>query len=108
MGLKIYPTPLIDLRSDEIGIEKMSITYCQPLDESQEGDHDYETQELTISTEVSGACVGSNEVAFGKDTDGFYLVLSTDRWAIDDENSIADLIKDFKERIHLNTPKKEE
>ena len=108
MGLKIYPTPLIDLRSNEIGIEKVSITYCQPLDESQEGDHDYNTQQLTISTEVSGACVGSSEIARGEEKDGFYLVLSTERWAIDDENDIVGLIKDFKERMHLNIPKKEE
>lgn len=108
MGLKIYPTPLIDLRSEEIGIEKMSITYCQPLDESQEGDHDYDTQQLTISTEVSGACVGSSEIVRGEEKDGFYLVLSTERWAIDDENDIVGLIKDFKERMHLNIPEKEE
>lgn len=105
--MDIYPTPLIDLRKAQIGIEEMSITYCQPLDDCQEGDHDIDTQRLTISTESSGACVGSDEIDEGKNEDGFYLTIKTDRWAIDDENDLAELIRDFKARLHVNKPKKQ-
>ena len=95
----IYPTPMIDLREMEIGISKMSITYCQPLDGNQNGEHDYEVQEITISTEESGALIGSKEIADGKQKHGFYFTLKTKRWAFEDADELAMLINDFIHKL---------
>ena len=104
--MKIYPTPLIDLPKPEVGIEHMSITYCQPIDEGQKGDEEFDMQRITIATQISGDCISSKEITDGKAEDGFYLTIRTNRWAIDSEEEISELIRDFKQRLHLNIPKK--
>ena len=106
MDRKIYPTPLIDERGDDIGIESMQITYTQPCDSNQDYDDEEPFQKLTISTECGA--VRSVELDEGKADDGFYLVIKTDRWAVDSDDEIGALIADFRSRIKGDfKPKKE-
>lgn len=79
----------------EIGIEKMSITYVQKDDTNHAKDA-YSDQFITISTE-SAIC--TREEALKEQ--GYYLVLKTNRWAIEDEGDIDMLVKDFKSRLML-------
>ena len=103
MNRKIYPTPLIDERGTDIGIENMQITYTQPCDDYDDGEP---FQKLTISTECG--VVRSVELDEGKTDDGFYLVIKTDRWAVDSDDEIGALIADFRSRIKGGfKPKKE-
>ena len=79
----------------EIGIEKMSITYVQKDDTNHAKDA-YSDQFITISTEAAICTRG--EALRGQ---GYYLVLKTNRWAIEDEKDIDMLVKDFKKRLML-------
>lgn len=40
----------------------------------------------------------------GVEADNAFFVISTDKWSINDENDLSDIIQDFKERI-LNIKK---
>ena len=79
----------------EIGIEKMSITYVQK-DDTNHAKDEYCDQFITISTE---AAICNREEALKEQ--GYYLVLKTNRWAIEDERDIDKLVKDFKSRLML-------
>lgn len=98
--MKIYPTDFIDIDKEEIGIESMSIRYCQPLDCAQEGDRECDVQTITITAVASDGCVTSKNIEEGKEEDGFFLTISTDRWAINDINELSLLINDFKLKLH--------
>lgn len=112
MEKKIYPTPMIDLgKYDEIGITSMSVTYCQPIDDLQEdGDSELDVQTLTITACDSPALIGSEQIASGEEKDGFYYVIKTDRWAIDDTKDLEMLLEDFKLKLRtaITDKKKEE
>lgn len=77
----------------EIGIEKMSITYVQPDDTNHGGEFD--TQTLTIETEDA---ICNREEA--EDEKSYYLVLKTDRWAIDSVDDIRMLVDDFTGKLY--------
>ena len=96
--LDIVPTPLIE-RDTTIGIEKMSITYCQ-FDDTNHASDRFATQSLTIETEDGIA--GEDEA---RKDGGFYFIIKTERWAIDpdDTGMVTKLIDDFKNRIMLGT-----
>ena len=92
--LDIVPTPLIE-RDETIGIEKMSITYCQ-FDDNNHAEDRFSTQSITIETEDT--IVSEDEA---RKDGGFYFVIKTDRWAIDPDNigRLSDLLADFKNRL---------
>lgn len=91
-----YALPENDKGRCEIGIEKMSITYCQE-DDTNHGSKDGDDQRITIETE--DAIVSREDAIKGN---GYYFVIKTDRWAIEGENDLAFLIRDFKSRLKPN------
>ena len=106
--MKIYPTPLFDHDAEEweVGISRMSITYCQAVDTEQETpDPTCDQQEITISTCTSDACIGSEDIREGKEEDGFYFTIATERWAIDSPNDLLYLLNDFLGRLRMNNDK---
>lgn len=109
MAKKIYPTPMIDLgKYDEIGVVSMSVTYCQPIDDHQDGDSELDTQTLTIEACDSPALIGSDQIDSGEEKDGFYYVIKTDRWAIDDTKDLNMLLEDFKLKLRTAITDKKE
>ncbi len=86
----------------EVGIAKMSITYVQEDDTNHRGTEDY-GQYLTIETEP---VVCTREEA--ENEQGYYLVLKTDRWAIDEASDITSLIEDFKSKLYKNVRDRKE
>lgn len=90
-----YALPESNGKVCEIGIEKMSITYIQEDDTNHGGKDD--TQTLTIETEDA---ICNREEALNKQ--GYYFVLKTDRWAIEDTEDLVKVIDDFKERLYCN------
>ena len=83
--MKITQTPYP--QGLDIGIFKMSITYVQECDTNKQEEED---NFITISTED----VPTN------DDEQHYFVISTDRWAISDDNEITELVNDFKNRLY--------
>ena len=83
--MKITQTPYP--QGEEIGIFKMSITYVQENDGNKLKEED---NFITISTED----VPTN------DDEQHYFVISTERWAISDDNEITELVNDFKNRLY--------
>lgn len=69
------------VESDEILLSEMRATYLQSADNNDQGEY----QELKIWTEDGGS--------------GFYLVLSTERWAMDMSQNIDKIVADFKKRL---------
>lgn len=104
--MKIYPTDIIDTNKEEIGIDSMSIRYCQPIDSAQEGDRGCDVQTITITAVLSDGCVTSKDIEEGKEEDGFFLTISTNRWAINDVNELSLLINDFKLKLHTQITNK--
>lgn len=90
-----YAFPESNAKFTEVGIEKMSITYIQEDDTNHGGRDDVQT--LTIETEDA---ICSREEA--ENEQGYYLVLKTDRWAIDDTSDLAALVEDFKDKLYKN------
>lgn len=88
---KIKPTITLEFPEagdNTIQLYKLSATYCQEGDCAQEGCDD---QELVIETANGGFC-----------EDDIFYVISTDRWAINDEDDLLEIIKDFKRRLHAH------
>lgn len=86
--MNIVNSPAIN-ETSEIGIESVSITYIQSSDTN---DPSTEDQAITISSEyvpVSDENLESN----------FYFRIKTDNWAIDREEDLVKVIKDFKKRL---------
>ena len=82
----------------EVGIEKMSITYIQQDDTNHGGRDDVQT--ITIETEDA---ICTREEALNKQ--GYYLVIKTDRWAVDEPEDLTMLVNDFKDRLYCNLQK---
>lgn len=80
----------------EVGISKMSITYVQEDDTNHRGTDDY-GQYLTIEAEP---VICNREEA--KNEQGYYIVLKTDRWAIDEPSDLTILVEDFKSKLYKN------
>ncbi len=70
-------------------IDDVSITYIQDADCVSDSDS---IQTLKVYTENNGA--------------GRFMVLETERWAIDDVEGIIEIIKDFATRAGLSIDKK--
>lgn len=70
---------------NEIGMDDVSISYLQQADCTQDQD---ETNEITLSTANNGVAR--------------FIVIKTERWSIDDIDSLVELIKDFKKRALLD------
>ena len=88
---KIKPTITLEFPEagdNTIQLRKLSATYCQEGDCAQDGCDD---QELVIETANGGTC-----------EDDIFFVIKTDRWAINDPNDIAVIMKDFKRRLHTH------
>lgn len=80
-----------------VGIEKMSITYIQPADTCSSRDED---QTLTIKTQC--ACCADIEEALKGEV--FYYDISMPdggHWSVEDGKELADLVEDFKKRVHI-------
>ena len=71
-----------------VGIERFSITYFQ---ENDNCDINNDGQFLTIEAQPG-------------DT-GFFLVIKTKRWAIDEPKEIAEILEDFKKRLLYSADK---
>lgn len=97
---EILPYALPD--DNEIGIEQMTITYCQ-VDDTNHRTQDGDDQHLTISTE--SAICNKEEALKGE---GYYLTIKTDRWALDPDEGIDFLLKDFMSRLNPKMPKNNE
>lgn len=69
---------------DAVFIDNIAVTYYQEADVC---DNDEETQELTVKAENNGG--------------GRYLVLSTERWAVDTPADMLAILEDFKNRAQI-------
>ena len=67
-------------KESEISLSEASLTYVQRCDENSDN-----FQELKMSIQDNGG--------------GNYLVLETERWAIDSIDDLINLLNDFRERI---------
>jgi hypothetical protein len=76
----------------------MSITYIQQDDTNHGGIDDVQT--ITIETEDA---ICTREEALNKQ--GYYLVIKTDRWAVDEPEDLTMLVNDFKDRLYCNLQK---
>ena len=94
-----YALPESNGKVCEIGIEKMSITYIQENDTNMRTEDD-PVQTITIEAEDA---ICSREEALNKQ--GYYLVIKTDRWAVDEPEDITMLVNDFKDRLYCNLQK---
>jgi len=94
-----YALPESNGKVCEVGIEKMSITYIQENDTNMRTEDD-PVQTITIETEDA---ICSREEALNKQ--GYYLVIKTDRWAVDEPEDLTMLVNDFKDRLYCNLPK---
>lgn len=90
-----YAFPESNAKFTEVGIEKMSITYIQEDDTNHGGRDDVQT--LTIETE--DAICNRDEA---ENEQGYYLVIKTDRWAIDEPSELTALVEDFKSKLYKN------
>ena len=80
-----------------VAISEMSITYTQNADTNSDID---EYQFLKVTAVNSGA-----------GEEGFYLNISTegcDHWSVDSPEQIADVIKDFSDRLNFNITKEKD
>lgn len=96
MNKKIIPTAMLDEHSENIGIDKMTVRYTQQPDCN---DPDRQPQFLTVET------VGyddGDEESVKKGEQGYYLVLSTERWAIDSPKEMEMVLNDFFARLGVN------
>lgn len=96
MNQKIIPTAMLDEHSENIGIDKMTVRYTQQPDGN---DPDQQPQFLTVET------VGyddGDEESVKKGEQGYYLVLSTERWAIDSPKEMEMVLNDFFARLGVN------
>ena len=71
-----------DLKTGDVEISQASITYIQEPDNCSSSE---EYQRLEIHIEDAGG--------------GKYIVLRTDRWAIDSIDDFITILRDFKQRI---------
>lgn len=94
-----YAFPESNGKVCEIGIEKMSITYIQENDTNMRTEDD-PVQTITIEAEDA---ICSREEALNKQ--GYYLVIKTDRWAVDEPEDLTMLVNDFKDRLYCNLQK---
>lgn len=79
-----------------IGIASIIVRYMQRADANDESRND---QILTV--EAINYDDGDEESVM-KGEQGYYLVLSTERWAIDDPNEISLVLNDFFGRLGVN------
>lgn len=84
MADKLYPMNIVAPKN-QVVVESVSVTYIQQADSNSPSSAD-DHQRLVIATENSGA--------------GFYLVLSTERWAIEKPEEMTNLLNDFNKRIN--------
>lgn len=96
MNKKIIPTAILDDMSENIGIASMTVRYTQRPDGN---DPNLQDQFLTI--EAVGYDDGDEE-SVAEGTPGHYLVLQTERWAIDDPKEMALVLNDFMNRLNAN------
>lgn len=75
-----------DKDCDNVGIERMSVTYCQLADCNKDNIDEYNT--ITISTETAG--VGDLP---------YYFTIKTDRWTINEPSEMEKLAEDFIKRL---------
>ena len=93
MNKKVIPTALPD---ENIGIASMTVRYTQRPDGNDESCND---QFLTVEA-VNYDDGDEKSVMEGKQ--GYYLVLSTERWAIDSPKEMEMVLNDFFARLGVN------
>lgn len=96
MNKKIIPTAILDDMSENIGIASMTVRYTQRPDGN---DPNLQDQFLTI--DAVGYDDGDEE-SVAKGVPGHYLVLQTERWAIDDPKEMKLVLNDFFARLGVN------
>lgn len=93
MSDKIIPTAILGDLSENIGIASMTVRYTQRPDGNDASESD---QFLTV--EAVNYDDGDEESVM-EGNQGYYLVLSTERWAIDDPSEMALVLNDFFARL---------
>lgn len=96
MNKKIIPTAILNDFSENIGIDKMTVRYTQGPDGN---DPDQQPQFLTVE---SVAYDDGDEESVTKGEQGYYLALSTERWAIDSPKEVELVLNDFFTRLGVN------
>jgi hypothetical protein len=94
MNKKVIPTALPD---ENIGIASMTVRYAQCPDCNDESCND---QFLTVEA-VNYDDGDEKSVMEGKQ--GYYLVLSTERWAINDPSELNMVVRDFTNRLFASS-----
>lgn len=92
-----YAYPQDEKGIDKIGIAKMSITYVQQDDTNHGVQGDEQT--ITISTED----VPCTEETALNEKGGYYFVIKTNRWAVDNTSDLETLLNDFRNRLQIQT-----
>ena len=82
-----------------IGIQSMSVTYVQHIDDNAETCQ-LGCNELTVTAEN---CPGAPD-----DEPPYYFSIRTERWAVDTPDDLSDLLCDFVSRLKLVTNPKTE
>ena len=91
--MKVLSTWIDRKLGENVGIESMSITYCQCADSNSPTDA---VNVLTIEAEP---------VAELNDNHPYYYTIKTDRWAVSDTDELAGLVEDFHKRLIVQTQK---
>ncbi len=89
---KIIPTAILGDHSENIGIESMTVRYTQRADTNDPLDDQYLTIEAVSYDD-------GNEESVTKGEQGYYLTLSTERWAIDSPAELTAVAEDFMRRL---------
>jgi hypothetical protein len=90
MKEQVKNTPYVSY--DEVGLEKISVTYTQDADTN---DSDVNVQSITFET-VDVPC-GEDEYPYY-----FNMRLNSDHWSFNDINELKTLFDDFLKRLHIN------
>ena len=90
---KIIPTAILGDYSENIGIASMTVRYTQRPDSN---DPSQDEQYLTIEAVTY---YDSDEESALKGEQGYYLTLSTERWAIDSPAELTAVVEDFMRRL---------
>ena len=96
MNKKIIPTAILNDLSENIGIDKMTVRYTQGPDGN---DPDQQLQFLTVEAVNYD---DADEESVSKGDQGYYLALSTERWAIDNPKEMELVLNDFFARLGYN------
>lgn len=97
MSQNIIPTAILDDHSENIGIANMTVRYTQKPDCNDD------TQAWQFLTVEAVPYDNGYEERVMKGEQGFYLVISSERWAVDDPSELSMVLNDFANRLFANS-----